>query len=457
MRLLFFIICIGLLPISNLQAQPKSILDKTIFVDYGERFHADAYVVPSGHRDSARIAVFFRMANDFLTFTKNDDLDDIGGNFIAPMAVGIEVRDTLGVIRQRHRWEGKAYTNNFDETNNKNKFHFGWVVFTVSGGSYDISLEILEQKESNEKRITIPTVSFIPNRPLRQLTAPLFVQPVSRDGKELLRPYVFSGNVAFGSEDALALVLLSDSEPVRYDYIVDQEPYSIRDIQWWTVSDIRGKVSSSTTRFPAMSTSATTSEPFLEIRTDVDNSLPIALVEIPIPVSTLVPGNYSIRLIKEGTDDTTSMKFRIVWEMMPLSLRNIDYAYSMLPYIVSADVVDSLDEGSDAERRLRLMDWWRKQDRTLTTTFNERMATFYQRADQAFFAFSTIQEPDGADTERGKIYILYGPPDEVNKALPIDNAPLEIWTYKNRVNQIFTFVINDDGKYKLMEIRPFEN
>ena len=35
------------------------------------------------------------MANDFLTFTKVSDPNDVRGNYKADMVVGIEVRDTL--------------------------------------------------------------------------------------------------------------------------------------------------------------------------------------------------------------------------------------------------------------------------------------------------------------------------------------------------------------------------
>jgi GWxTD domain-containing protein len=440
-----------------LWSQPKSILDKTIFVDYGERFHADADVVPSESADSAYVAVFFRISNDFLNFTKVTDPNDIGGNFKAPMAVEIEVRDTVGIIRKRVRWEGTAYTNLFEETNNKNKFHYGWTVFKINEGSYDITLEILAQKESAMKRIKVPTVSFNPNAHTRLLTAPIFAEPVARGGKELLDLYVFSGNISFGSRDARALLMLADKVDAQYEYIIEQLPYGMRDIRWWTVSDVRGTTRSSTTRFPRVSPEATTSDPFLEIREEADNNIPIALVEIPIPVTAMVPGTYALRLIRSGTTDTLSVEFRIVWEMMPLSLRNIDYAMRMMKYILTEDQIDSLDDGSDIERRMRLMDWWRRQDRTLTTTFNERMAEYFRRVDQAFYAFSTIQEPDGASTERGRVFVLYGAPTEITKNLPLNGEPQEVWHYRNKVARIITFAIDEGGRYKIRNVEEISS
>ena len=372
------------------------------------------------------------------------------------MKVGIEVRDTIGVIRERILWEGTAYTNTFEETNNKNKFHYGWSVFKIGGGSYNISLEIMEQKESAQKRIRLATVSFKPSKKRQQLTAPIFGEPIASQGRDILELYVFSGNVSFGKQDARALVLLPDTDETMYEYIIQQEPYNSRDIRWWQVSDVRGTAYSSPTRFPRISELATTAEPYLEIKEEPDNEIPIALLEIDVPVTSMVPGNYSLKLIREGASDTLNMPFRIVWEMMPLSLRNIDYAMALMKFILTEDQIDSLDEGNNAERRTRLMNWWRGEDPTPTTTFNERMAEYFRRIDQAFFAFGTIQEPDGADTERGKVYTLYGPPSEIKKDLPLDGEPLEIWIYRNRVNRVITFGIDDSGVYRLRNVESLQ-
>ncbi|RPI68929.1 MAG: hypothetical protein EHM43_03415, partial [Ignavibacteriae bacterium] len=287
--------------------------------------------------DTARIAVFFRMANDFLTFTKVSDPNDVRGNYRADMVVGIEVRDTLGVIRKRVRWEGVAYCNEFGQTNSKGDFHFGWQAIAVGAGSYSVTFEILNQRDGEQKKITIPQVSFMPRKAMRLLTAPMFVEPVSKGGKELLRPYVFSSNLMFGSRDARALVLISDNQPTDYDYIIEQRPWEARDIRWWRVSDIRGTVRSSTTRFPQMALSATTDAPYLEIVEDEGNKRPLATMEIPVPVTALVPGTYDIKLIRTGTHDTITSSFKVLWEMMPLSLRNLDYAMRSMLHLLNEE------------------------------------------------------------------------------------------------------------------------
>lgn len=443
-----------ILQVSHAQAQPKSILDKTIFADYGDRFFADAFVVPGNNPDSANVVVFFRLSNDFLTFVKNTDRSDVGGNYKAPVVISIEVRDTLGVIRRRIRWENTAYTNTFEETNSKNTFHYGWQQIEIAAGSYSISLEIIEKKENPQKKIKLNDVSFKPRTMVRLLTQPMFAQSVISKGRDLYRPFVLSGDVSFGSKDAVAFVLLADSTPTKYHFVVRQLPYDGRTIRWWEVSDVQGTVVSSTSRMLHLSEYATTTDPYVEVVDVKDKATSVALAEIPIPVTAMVPGQYVIELVADGTVDTLRSAFRIIWEMMPLSLRNLDYAIGALKYIATKEELSSLDSGSDADRRSRLMQWWRKQDPTPTTTYNERLAEYYKRFDQAYYAFSTIQEQDGAHSERGKIYVLFGPPTSINKKLDPNNQPQEIWTYSNSVAKTFTFGIDDRGIYKLKEVTP---
>ena len=359
------------------------------------------------------------------------------------------------MIRKRVRWEDVAYCNEFEQTNSKREFHFGWQAIDVGAGSYRITLELLNLRDGEQKKISVPQISFMPRRSMRLLTAPMFVEPVSKGGKELLRPYVFSSNLMFGSRDARALVLISDQEPTEYDYVIEQRPWEARDIRWWRVSDIRGTVRSSTKRFPQMSLSATTDAPYLEIVEDEVNKRPLALMEIPVPVTALVPGTYDIKLIRSGSTDTVTSSFKVLWEMMPLSLRNLDYAIRAMTHLVNEEQLDSLDEGSDAERRERLMNWWRAEDPTPTTTYNERMSEYFHRIDEAFYAYSTIQEPDGAQTTRGKVYALYGVPNNVEKKLTPGQEPLEIWTYSNRVNKVITFRTTDKGLFKIKSVEPY--
>ncbi len=430
------------------QAQSRGVQDRMMFLDYGERFHAEAVAIPTEKGDSARIIVLFRMANDFLTFVRNDDREDVGGNYKAEMSVSIEVRDTLGVIRQRLPWKDTAYTNTFEETNSKTDFHYGWSSVGVAPGTYTVSVELLARKESQQRKVKLPVVSFSPLSANSQITQPIFGQPLTKTGGTTVRPFIFGGNVAFGATDAVALLLVSDATAHTYGYTIRQLPYDARDIRWWQVVDIQGTLKSRPKQAIEMSPRSTNDAPFLEID-ERDGTGNVAIIEVPIPVTGMVPGRYTMALVRAGTSDTITVPFQILWENMPLSLRTISYGVEILRYVAKEEIHDRIDGGSDVERREKLMAYWRAQDPTPTTTYNERMAEYYHRVDQAFFAFSTLAEPDGARGDRGKIYILYGQPTTIIKKLTPNNKPVEIWNYANTVNKTFAFEVDDRGQYKL--------
>ncbi len=435
------------------QAQGSQMIrNRSMLMEYGERFYADAYVVPHESADSATVVVFFRIANDMMSFVRVRDAAEIRGNFGAEMALSVELRDTLGVIRQRTRWSDTVFTNTFEATNDKNAYHVGWTSFRIGPGTYVLGLEILSQKESNQKRLKLPPVSFVPRKAMRLLAPAAFGAPETVAGSEVMRLFVFNSNLPFGPEQARALMLVADSVETRYTYRIHQLPWDTKEIRWWRVSDILGRVQSQRDRFPRISPSSSSDAAYLEM---VDRPTPlraIASVEIPIPMATLVPGRYQIDLVRAGTADTIAVKFQIVWETMPFSLRTLDYAIESLRYICSEETLDSLTDGDAAQNRQAVMTWWRGQDPTPTTVYNERMTEYYRRVDNAFFAFGSINEPDGSRTDRGKVYVLYGQPTEISKDLKAA-SPREVWKYRHAPKQTFTFEVNDRGVYKLVDVK----
>lgn len=453
MKRFLLLMLMGLASIIQAQAQGSQMIrNRSMLMEYGERFYADAYVVPHDAADSATVVVFFRIGNDIMSFVRVRDASEVRGNYSAEMALSVELRDTIGVIRQRTRWSDTVFTNTFEATNDKNAYHVGWTSFRIGPGTYALGLEILSQKESNQKRLKLPPVSFVPRKATRLLAPAAFGAPETVAGSDVMRLFVFNSNLPFGPEQARALMLVSDSEETRYTYRIHQLPWDNKEIRWWRVSDILGRVQSQRDRFPRISPSSTSDAAYLEM---VDRPTPqraIASIEIPIPMATLVPGRYQIDLVKGGTTDTITVKFQIVWETMPFSLRTLDYATESLQYICSEETLDSLTEGDPAQNRQALMGWWRSQDPTPTTVYNERMTEYYRRVDNAFFAFGSINEPDGSRTDRGKVYVLYGQPTEISKDLK-SASPREVWKYKHAPKQTFTFEVNDRGVYKLVDVK----
>lgn len=182
---------------------------------------------------------------------------------------------------------------------------------------------------------------------------------------------------------------------------------------------------------------------------------------LAIPGDSLDVGDYVLRVSAQaGTDTSTGrFPFRVIWSAQPLSLFNTDYAIEAMRYILTDGQLDSLRSGNAQERKAQFDAWWAAQDPTPGTIFNERKAEYFRRVDHAFYAFrnGAKEDDDGSRHDRGKIYILYGAPTSIDRALLPDGPAQEIWTYLNNVKKRFVFVDNDKaGNYRLASVEDLK-
>jgi len=84
-------------------------------------------------------------------------------------------------------------------------------------------------------------------------------------------------------------------------------------------------------------------------------------------------------------------------------------------YLVdSAEIKEFKSFKTDKERAAFIERFWRRRDPTLNTLVNEYRQLFWNRVREANEKFLDNAGP-GWQTDRGKIYVLYGPPDEVKE------------------------------------------
>jgi GWxTD domain-containing protein len=115
-----------------------------------------------------------------------------------------------------------------------------------------------------------------------------------------------------------------------------------------------------------------------------------------------------------------------------------------LKYIMEEKEFRKLKNASRGERKKRFDEFWKAKDPTPKTAYNEAMAEFYRRVDYAVANFGTMRELDGFETDRGKAYILYGPPTKIDRILAPGAPPQETWFYSN-LNKKLIF-LDETGK-----------
>lgn len=124
-------------------------------------------------------------------------------------------------------------------------------------------------------------------------------------------------------------------------------------------------------------------------------------------------------------------------------------------YLATADELTEYDALTLDGKRRFLDDFWLKRDPDPTTTRNEFFETHKMRfavANQKFSTFMSSQD-DGWNTDRGRVLILYGEPDEVVQTpSSIVTWGYERWEYHRLEGGVFFIFLDwkNLGDYRLM-------
>ncbi|MDD8017673.1 MAG: GWxTD domain-containing protein [Bacteroidota bacterium] len=121
----------------------------------------------------------------------------------------------------------------------------------------------------------------------------------------------------------------------------------------------------------------------------------------------------------------------------------LDKEFLQLRYIASKNEIQQYSKlnGVDAKRRA-VYSFWESRDEDHTTAFNETRQEYLRRIAYANVQYKTGFK-EGWKTDRGRVYIVYGPPDEVERHVnETDVKPYEIWFY-NSIQGGVQFIFGD--------------
>jgi GWxTD domain-containing protein len=118
-------------------------------------------------------------------------------------------------------------------------------------------------------------------------------------------------------------------------------------------------------------------------------------------------------------------------------------------YIASDAELKKLKSASPEEREKTYHAFWVGKDPVPSTERNEAEEEYFSRVEYSNRHFGGIQQ--GWKSDRGRIYIQYGRPDEVEKhPFEIDRYPYEVWYYYASGHR-FVFVDQHNlGRYELL-------
>lgn len=448
------ILAVSVLTLATLvaQAQQPMQMPQPPEVQAGEQmpYFLEAINFAADVPGKSRVDILYRIDTQFFVAVRNTN-PDIPYPFVRRGEVLVELFDEKDISKAREIRRIEIGEMNPERVPEQKRWYEGVAALTVDPGEYRVVFEV-DDLESTRKRLDnrrrITAKAF--DGTTTQTSSLLFIFPPEPQHPDVITPINFGGEMLFGKGASVFVQLQSPnltSDPVRVEYSIATQRFLFQD-PTTVVSDTLPAVqvvrAPSPTRLPETPTSYTLAgQPAAPTVQAV--VVPLKAEKLPLRPFTL-----QMKITQGKVEFSLKREFKMVWPDMPQSLRDIDFALEALRHITRPEELDSLKTGSQSTRLTHLEEFWRAKDTTPQTEYNEVMVEYYRRVDYAMREFSSIRGDDGYKTDRGRIYILYGPPTRTERMLDPQAGYQEIWTYDKHGKKFVFIDQSKNGNYILV-------
>lgn len=406
----FFYFCFFLF--LGLKAQSYSQFDN-ISQKPGKDFRFDAIVFDS-EGDSSRVDVFVMVPYQSLQFIKSEDL--YGAKYI----IDISFTDSLGnVAAQKHIKKSIAEENYYIAHGGTGDFALSQLIFYLAPGSYNLKVELVDElNDSRSKRARKIGVLDFDNYDYSTSGLMLVSAIEESGGSYKITPHL-SDNLGllkggfFVFFESYNHVGSPDSIDFVYEFVED------------------GVTVASSNR----------------LRRYIGDQVNRHYLRIEHP-EDLESGQYTLRILSVmpsqnnsySSNDIISISQRSVKYYQSFSgnvLENIDLAIRQLRYAAYPDEIEYIESAKNHEEKVdRFKEFWEERDPSPNTERNEAFEQFYSRVAFANRNFSSYA--DGWLTDKGMVYIVFGPPYNIERSQAYGGrGAYERWYYMN--NREFLF------------------
>jgi len=211
------------------------------------------------------------------------------------------------------------------------------------------------------------------------------------------------------------------------------------------------------------STSSNPKDYGYQINTKPGNS---TVVMSALNISSLPPGKYFLQLLTKDLDSGDEVKktkpFQVVSGSTfqvsgdePQTEEEAKDLKKMLVYIGTRDELKMYDQLNLSGKKQFMIEFWKKRDPDPSTPENEFKIGYYSRWEEANRRYSTSQKrvKDGWRTDMGRVYIIYGEPDDVERhPYSMSSISWEKWNYDHIQGGIYFVFVDKQGYgvYKLV-------
>jgi len=438
-----FITIFSIASVSELYGQRNISYQELAMRQQQQQASFNYMTLPGNDNEAVQFVVTFHIPYSSLPFKKNKDRSS-GNEYFSTMDLMLEVfkaedanfnkrKDedlTIEGLEPAGRafWADTVYAKNYERSQSDDQFLSGYIKVNLNPGSYNYILQI-KRGEQTDSRISrtrkIHITPYSQKKAGNVLVSPTYIEK-PESSRFILNT---SGNTVEYAKNFYALAYLPQYEETE-SYTVEITKLSTTQEDTTQQNNVFSKKLTGECIKTDIQPQLLYNEgkPYLNLNT-TDNGYAYAIIEVPN--SEFENSLYQFRVKNSAGDVVARDNFRSKWEDMPTSLLNLDTAIEMLRFIADKETIRKIDSGNPAERERKFRSFWKERDPTPKTEFNELMAEYYRRIDHTYKKFTT-ENTIGFNSDRGEIYIKYGPPNDINRKFPKNGATTEIWTYPDR-------------------------
>ncbi len=378
--------------------------------------HYDLVFLNAPEPDLSRCNLYIKIRYDELSFIKEDSL------FRAKYEITVVVNDKDNFQVDGDAWEEEVKVYNFQETNSRQLFSTTYEQFDLKPAAYEISIGFTDLNSNNTNSIKQKIELFDFEKTDLSVSEVTFVRDLKVDSL---------GVKSFVPEIGNYIVDLSKELYAYFEIYSKIETEQVFDVNVNIVDSEKEKIY----------------ENSYKRKRDGFRTLEY----FPMPRAKLNQGQYTLYLdvTQKLNRFKTIKKLHISWAGMPSSVEDIDLAIDQVKYISDKDEWNKLKNAEQDERLDEFKKFWKKRDPSPGTPANERMEEYFNRVAYANANFGGFR--DGWKTDRGMIFIIFGPPSDIERH-PFESGtkPYEVWYYYT-INRHFIFMDETGfGDYRLL-------
>ena len=364
-------------------------------------------------KDSIKVTAFIEIPFNSIQFIKRKD------KFLAFYDASVMLQDKDGKQLFRKTWSDSIVATDYVHTRSRLRTRKHYTNFNIGKEKYLILSELYD-KDTRKKGSKKKKLDYTNNKKIPSLMEPIIIADLKGEWGFKSNEFPIIGKKITNIDKGLT---------INISGFVDDSPYSIKAI----INSNKDEK-----ELPLIEQNNNNDGFFnhrLQIEKEYLQSLSLK-VKIELAQSKQVKKvEKNITIYKPGISGYVN---------------NIENSFRQMKYILTNKERTNAKGKKGKELEDIFLRYWRDRDPTPNTSLNELMEEYYIRVNYVNEYFN-MSWREGWETDFGMIYILFGPPDEIQRSKPdgSNTSVYQVWYY-NRINKQFVFKDrNGFGDYRL--------